>query len=403
MKRFWLALLVVVVLGGLLGNLLVRDSGYVLVAYADWVVETSLWVALGLLAGAVTMLVAAVALAVQIVRGQGRVRQWQATRKQRHARQQTLKGLLVMAEGRWEEAQTILQDAAAEVETPLINYLNAARAAHELADHTQRDALLRRAHESTPGAKFAVTLTQAEFNVEDGHYEQALASLLNLRKRAPKHRAVLGMLGTCYEALGDWQALGELMADLKKYKAVGDGEIQRIERVVWQAALRTGDDVAGLWNRLPRALKTDTALLRQWVRDLLDAGRTDAAEAVIRQIQEVHWQPDLARWYGEIAATDSTRQLLVAQNWLKQRPNDAEVALTVGRLYLRNERFEQAREAFEISLRLAPNDDVYGELGRLCVALGDERRGTEYLMRSLGRLADLPQPAKPSIRGPMAS
>ena len=49
MKLFAFALLVAIVLGGLVGTLLVRDPGYVLIAYADTALETSLWVAVLLL------------------------------------------------------------------------------------------------------------------------------------------------------------------------------------------------------------------------------------------------------------------------------------------------------------------------------------------------------------------
>ena len=369
-----------------------------LVAYADTVVETSLWVALGLLILLYLAVRGVFYLIRNFARGQIRMLRWRSGRKARAARSQTVRGLLVMAEGRWEDAEKLLSDVADDVETPLINYLNAARAAHELGEHSKRDAYLKRAHETTPGAKFAVTLTQAEFNIADGRYEQALASLLNLRGRAPKHRAVLEMLVECYEALGDWQALGQMLSDLKKHKVLPEPEWTRIERAVWQANLRSGMEAAAPWKKLPRTLRGDEPLLRQWVLDLIDAERLDDAESAIRQILDHHWQQDLALWYGEIASSDLARQLVVAQGWLKQRPNDAQVALTVGRLCLRNEKFEQAREAFETSLRLDPNDAVYGELGRLCMALGDERRGAEYLLLSLGQLADLPQPQAPVIR-----
>jgi len=402
-RVFFVALFVAIALGGLVGTLLVRDPGYVLVAYADTVLETSLWVALAVL----VLLYAAVRglgfLLRKLTQGQSQVLRWRSGRKLRAARSQTVRGLLVMAEGRWEDARKLLVAAADDVETPLINYLNAARAAHELGQHGERDAYLKRAHETTPGAKFAVTLTQAEFNIADGRYEQALASLLNLRKRAPKHRAVLAMLATCYEALGDWQALGQMFTDLKKHKVVPEAELNRIERAVWQANLRTGEQAGALWKKIPRNLRADVPLMRQWVRDLIENEQFDDAELAIRQILGQHWQDDLARWYGEIDSSDAARQLVVAQGWLKERPNDAQVALTVGRLCLRNQKFEQAREAFETSLRLEPNDAVYGELGRLCVALGDERRGTEYLLRSLGQLADLPQPQSPTIRSAGAS
>jgi HemY protein len=402
MKVFVLALLVAIALGGLVGTMLVRDPGYVLIAYADTVVETSLWVALGLLLLLYLAVRSLVYLVHKFTRGQSQMLRWRSARKSSAARSQTVRGLLVMAEGRWEDAEKLLSGAADDVETPLINYLNAARAAHELGEHGKRDGYLKRAHETTPGAKFAVTLTQAEFNIADGRYELALASLLNISARAPRHRAVLSMLATCYEALGDWQALGQILADLKKYKVLSEAELNRIEKAVWQADLRSGSGAAASWRKLPRALRADEALLRDWVRDLIDAQRLDDAETAIQLVLDHHWQQDLALWYGEIAASDPARQLVVAQGWLKERPNDAQVALTVGRLCLRNEKFEQAREAFETSLRIDPSDVVYGELGRLCIALGDERRGIEYLLLSLGQLAELPQPATPIIRSTSA-
>ncbi len=403
MKVFVLALFVAIALGGLVGTLLVRDPGYVMVAYADTVLETSLWVAL---AGLVLLYAAVRAVGYllrKVTQGQSQMLRWRSGRKVRAARAQTVRGLLVMAEGRWEDAKKLLVGAAQDVETPLINYLNAARAAHEMGELAERDNHLKQAHETTPGAKFAVTLTQAEFNIADGRYEQALASLLELRKRAPKHRAVLSMLAACFEALGDWQALGQLFADLKKHKVLPEAELKRIERGVWQANLCSGSDAAALWKKLPRDLRTDVPLLRQWVRDLMEREQFDDAEVAIRQVLAQQWQEDLARWYGEFASADIARQLVVAQGWLKERPNDAQVALTVGRLCMHNKKFEQAREAFETSLRLEPSDTVYGELGRLCVAMGDERRGTEYLLRSLGQLAELPQPESPTIRNASVS
>ena len=61
--------------------------------------------------------------------------------------------------------------------------------------------------------------------------------------------------------------------------------------------------------------------------------------------------------------------------------------------------FGKAREYFDASLRLSPSSAVYAELGRLCVAMGDERRGRDYLLQSLSYLPRLPLPETPTIRG----
>ena len=81
-----------------------------------------------------------------------------------------------------------------------------------------------------------------------------------------------------------------------------------------------------------------------------------------------------------------------AEGWLKERPNDAQLLLALGRICLMNQQWQKAREYLELSLRLQRSDEVYGELGRLCSALGDNERGSEYLRLAIPALPDLPLP-----------
>ena len=88
---------------------------------------------------------------------------------------------------------------------------------------------------------------------------------------------------------------------------------------------------------------------------------------------------------------------MAAEGWLKERPNDPRLLLTLGRISLMNEAWSKAREYFETSLRLARSREVYGELGRLCVALGESERGGEYLARATVDLPSLPLPVGPPV------
>jgi HemY protein len=398
-KLVGFVILVAIILGGLVGTLVVRDPGYVLVSYADTVVETSLWVAAFLLTVLLVSIWAIGYFVRGVTQGQRGVSRFISGRRVRNARSQTVRGLLVMAEGRWAEARKLLLAAATKADTPLINYLNAARASHELGDPVARDENLKLAHETTPAAKFAVTLTQAEFNIDDGEYEQALAALLRLRQRAPKHGAVLAMLVECYQAVGDWEALSDLAADLKKSSALPDDKLAEIEAKVWAARLQQADDVNKIWKRLPKRQKNNLILLGDWANSLRKEERFDEAGQVLRNALDQTWSSELALVYGLVPTTDPGEQLSVAKSWLRQRPNDAALNLTLGRLSLANEQFEQAREYFETSLRLEPVEEVYGELGRLCIAMGDEQRGTEYLLAAQSKqLPTLPMPAQPSLR-----
>lgn len=395
---FAFILLLAVVVGGLLGMLIVRDSGYVLISYGDWAVETSIWMAAILVLVLYGLIRATLWLWRGLGRGQIQFGRWRLGRKARVAREQTVRGLLLMAEGRWEEAKKTFTQNVSHVETPLINYLNAARAAHELGQAEERDRYLKRAHETTPGAKFAAMLTQAEFQMDDGLHEQALATLLNLKKKAPKHGAVMQMLARCYEALGDWQALKPYLAELADSKGLPKASLRRLSRRVWQAELERADDVARVWKQLPKALKSDVDLLLGWVDHLMHAGRGNDAEHAARLALEQVWDAALVQRYGCIQGADAERQLLVAQDWARARPGDVDLALAQGRLSLQARQFQKAREYFDAALRLEPREDIYAELGRLCIALGDERRGADYLLKATGDLPDLPLPSEPTMR-----
>ncbi len=115
------------------------------------------------------------------------------------------------------------------------------------------------------------------------------------------------------------------------------------------------------------------------------------AEEVVRFVLEHSWDEGLVLRYG-LLTSDANKQLITARGWLKERPSDVALQITLGRLCLQTEQFAEAREYFEAALRLEPSNEVYGELGRLCIALGDERRGADYLLQSVGGLPDLPQP-----------
>lgn len=397
MKLGLLIVVVAVVLGGLIGTLVVRDPGYVLLSYGDMAFETSLWFALVLLALAYLVLRFLFWIFARTMASTGRFGSWLRRRKATKAQRQTVQGLLLMAEGQWAEARKVLTASAREVNTPLINYLTAARAAHELGDAEGRDELLRSAHESTPGSKFAVGLTQAELQKSAAQWEQSLATLLQLRSSSPRHPQVLAMLTQVYEELADWQALIELLPEVKKRKIFPDEVFSNLQQRAWIARLvQAGPDAGSVWSAVPKELKRAPGLVAAYARALIDGGAdanaADKAETAIRIALQQTWDDDLVVLYGVTMAADPERQLVVAESWVKEKPNDPKLLLTLGRICLMNQTWSKAREYFEASLRLQRSAEVYGELGRLCVSLGEIERGSEYLAHATVPLPPLPLP-----------
>lgn len=392
-----LLLLIALMIGGLLGALVIRDPGYVLLAYDEMAVETSLWFAVLLLIVIYFVIRALVFLALRLGRGPIRVRSWSRSRRGRAAQEQTVKGLLLLAEGDWSAARHRLEEAAPRVAAPLVNYLNAARAAHAMGDLAGRDELLRQAQESTPGARLAVGLTQAELQHAADQWGQCRSTLLQLQSFRPRHSQILRLLADCHLHLGDWSALQELMPALKKRKVFTADQLQDLEGQIWSGRLQADvDDIKALWKQMPKELRGQENLVSRYASLLSERDDATEAEEVVRAALNHRWDDELVRLYGRLQSENAKRQLAVAEGWLKKRPEDPDLLMTLGRISMMNQLWDKAREYFEASLRLQPTPEVQGELGRLCAALGDADRGSQHFQEALPALPSLPLPQGPA-------
>ena len=251
--KLWLVLLA----GTAVALLLQKDPGYVMLAVGAYTVEMSLALLIVAIAAGFTLLYLGIRLTVRVVGLPSQVRAWQQQRGTRQAQRSTTRGLLEVAEGNWKAAEKHLIHHAENSETPLLNYLAAARAAQSLGAHERRDSYIRLAHESMPSADVAVSLTQAELQLAHNQLEQALATLKHLRSIAPQHTYVLRLLKRLYEQLGDWEHLRELMPELRKRKVEDADSLRALEIRVHQALLEraslTDDerDLLVAWTGVP--------------------------------------------------------------------------------------------------------------------------------------------------------
>jgi HemY protein len=256
----------------------------------------------------------------------------------------------------------------------------------------------------------AVGITQAQLQLAGNRLEQALATLVRLRKQAPHHPFVLKLLKNTYVRLEDWRELSRLLPEIRKRNLMESEEQGDLERLVWQNLLQraaeecrrhSGEPSASLepltklWDELPGFLRRDEHTIREYARLLADLGDEAQAETLLRKVLRNHWGDELVNLYGRVKGLKPDEQLLVAEQWLKDRPNNAELLLALGRLSLRNELWGKAREYFETSLRLRRSRETMAELSRLNAHMGEGENSVKLLMQGLvndSGLPDLPMP-----------
>ncbi|MDR5860977.1 heme biosynthesis protein HemY [Halomonas eurihalina] len=405
MRKLILIVVVGLAIGALLGQLIMSVPGYWLVRVGDTSFQTTFWFGLVLLFAAFVVLHFLLRLLMRLSRPVSRFKGWSSRSRNRSAMRRTVRGLVALAEGRWKRAEKALVKAADDSSTPLVNYLSAALAAHYQGRYEQADTLLKRAHLSTEGADTAVGMMQAQLMLDRQQYEEALAILTRLDRHLPNHPQVLKQLKQAYLSVSDWDGLRRLMPRLGAQQLISEEEREQLEQrayreLIAQEARDAGDieQVRTLWADMPDHLRGNVDLIVLYVEALVRGDQQTIAERLLRQSLKDHWDSRLVLRYG-LLEVDAARQLVVAEKWLQERPNDPDLLLTLGRLSLRNAYWGKAQEYFEASHRQRPSGVVCAELARLYASLGEHNKSQLYYRQSVElldkSLPSLPQPTEP--------
>ncbi|MCK5921063.1 MAG: heme biosynthesis protein HemY, partial [Methylococcales bacterium] len=193
-----------------------EDPGHVLIGYGNWQIETSLYFSLAALVVSFVVIYIVVRLLLSTIWLPSTLKKRGLVKRTTHSFEGLVWGLVDAAEGNWAKAEKSLIRNAASSGIPLMHYLTAAKAAQARGAFSKRDEYLQLANESTPGSELVVGLTEAELQLSNKQFDEALESLKILKSIAPTHASVLRLLHETYRQMEDWQAIRKLLPDLKK-------------------------------------------------------------------------------------------------------------------------------------------------------------------------------------------
>jgi HemY protein len=375
---------------------LLADPGYVVINFRGYLVEMSVPVLVGL----IVLILIAAWLILNLFRAPRKLGEAAGRYRTGRAGQILTRGVIEVAEGNFAKGERLLARAADASDAPLLNYLQAARAAHLLGQDERRDRWLREAYENLPEAANAVLLTQAELQLDQKQYESALATLRQIEENAPNHSHALVLLGRLYYRLEDWSHLSEILPKLKKYGRLDGATLTQWSLRVYQEHLESadnGDAVTAAWKNVPKDQKKDIGLLETYYSSLIRTGLHDKAEKDLAADLRREWRPELVRLFGIVDSGDAPRQLKKAENWLKNHSDDADLLLAAARLCLRNELWGKARSYLETVITIRPTPEAYQEYGLLLNQLGEGDAAADAYRAGLSLVARSPLPAIPHL------
>ena len=371
MVKFIIGLLILVIAVLLAVLAVQKDPGFVLIKYADMSLETSL--AFGIvaivIAGLVIQLLLRLLLAIW--RLPRTMKQRSEKRRIEKSRRLSNQGLIDLAEGRFEQAETSLLKLVEHAENPLLNYLAAARAAQLQGKYDQRDNYLKDAHDANPEAVIAIGVTQGELQFASRQTERALATLTHLRSVVPKHDYVLKLLVRVYYQIEDWGKLCELLPEVRKKKLFDDNKLKEIELKAYAGLLdETGltepSALSRVWARIPKDYHGDIGLILHYI-DLARRYGQDMASLEQLLIKAINhqWDARAVDYYGRMVVNDTSEQLAVAEKWLQDYGNNDVLLLALGRICIRLRLWGKAQSYLEASVGVKPGAENCLELADL--------------------------------------
>jgi len=360
MRKF-IFLLIVLLFAVVLGIKVEQDPGYALFVYKQWSVEMPLWLSFVLAAVVLVIFYCAVRFIDNFKLYGSYVRVWNRQRKRNYAHKMLCRGLIELIEGHWQSAEKYLLLKVKRSETPLVNYLMAAKAAQAQGHHEKRDEYLRLAHSVNPDAKIAIGLTKAELQLDQQQLEQALATLKHLRQLSPKHNYILQALYRLNLELKDWPHLKEMLPLLHKAKFFDQEQYVELEGQVYEGLLLdalNSDALQEIWKAASRQVRKHRQVVQAYAKKLIGFDQCELAEKILSDRLNHDWCNELVMLYAELNI-DLSKQLKSAEHWAKQQSQSAALNFALARFSDQQQLWGQARAFYEASVRIDPNPKVY--------------------------------------------
>lgn len=392
MNRLILRIIIAIFGATLLGLAISIDKGYVFIKYSRFEYQSTLWVTLAIIAILWFAYCALKILIELIFYILGKANPFSNRRKLYYGEI----GFKELTEGNWSAALRHLAKASRiKRQSSLMYFLGAAKAANELGKYQRCDRFIETAYEKNPESKIAIGVTFIGLLIDRKDYDSAQAIAQELYKIAPYQPTLINYLYTIYLHKENWVELKKLLPSISKYKILPKESYPRFELLVWLSWFKgefTGNSIEqpiplaqiqNTWSQVPPHLHKNFHVVEVYIQQLYIAGENLTAEQFLRESINKNYQSELVYMYGQLKTEDFAKQLTMAERWVKKHNTDAVLYLTLGRLSIANQKFDQAKEYLERSIQINHSAEAYAELANLLAQQGHIEESNHLFKESI--------------------
>lgn len=310
-------------------------------------------------------------------------------KREREANRGLREALKALFEGRFGHAEKAAMRAAELPENTGLAALIGARAAHRMREPARRDAWLAGiVHDNN--LKTARLMTVTELLVDEHKPEAALEAVAELNASGQRHIHALQWAMKANQQARNWPEVLRLVRTLDKRNALHPALSSRLRELAYEALLSESsmdaEAIRRMWAGVPAADRLQPAIAARAAAAFNARGLHDEARVIVEEALKAGWDERVVRAYRDAAGPEGSPTLLTqiekCEAWLRAHPNDAELALTLGSLCLRQKLWGKAQRYLEAALSDAVDAALVREahlkLAQLHEALGQQEEANRH-------------------------
>ena len=298
----------------------------------------------------------------------GRVAAYRQRKRERDGNKGLRDALKALFEGRFGHAEKAALRASELPENAGVAALIGARAAHRMRQNHRRDNWLAQTAGDN-ALKTARLMTMTELLVDDHQPEAALEAVRELNASGTRHIHALQWSLKAQQQAKNWPEVLRLVRSLDKHKALHPALSARLRELAYDDLLsdkaHDAESVQRVWSTVPTADRLKPYVACRAAAAMNARGLHDAARVVAEEALAANWDDRVVRAYRDAAAPAGTPALLAqiehCERWVQQRPTDAELALTLGSLCLKQKLWGKAQRYLEQALSDAEDSRMVRE------------------------------------------
>lgn len=318
-----------------------------------------------------------------------KVAAYRQQKRERDGNKGLREALKALFEGRFGHAEKAALRAGELAENAGVAALIGARAAHRMRQTARRDQWLGKIADDN-SMKTARLMTMTELLVDDHQPEKALEAVHELNASGTRHIHALQMSLKAQQQAKNWPEVLRLVRSLDKHHALHPALSARLRELAYDDMLadasHDAESLQRVWSTVPNADRIKPYVACRAATALNARGLHDEARLVAEESLAADWDDRVIRAYRDAAAPAGSAALLTqiehCESWVNQHPADAELALTLGSLCLKQKLWGKAQRYLEQALSDATEARMVREshlkLAQLHEALGQAEEAANH-------------------------